>query len=88
MRLLWPPQYKMGYFEDTDLAMTVRASGLKVLLQPLAVVYHQEGTTFGTDASSDYKRQLMAENRAKFKRKWGTVLQVRLGPWAGGWGKR
>ncbi len=31
----------MGYFEDTDFAMTVRASGLKVLLQPLAVVYHQ-----------------------------------------------
>lgn len=69
-------QYKMGYFEDTDFAMSVRAAGLKVLLQPLAVVYHQEGTTFGTDATSDLKRQLMAENRRKFLRKWSDVLQV------------
>ena len=56
--------------------MTVRAAGLQVLLQPLAVVYHQEGTTFGTDSSSSLKRQLITENRAKFVHKWGSVLQV------------
>ena len=39
----------------------------------------QEGTTFGTDASSELKRALMAENREKFRRKWEDVLQARAG---------
>lgn len=35
------PRYKMGYYEDTDLAMAVRNAGLYVVYQPGAVVYHQ-----------------------------------------------
>ncbi|GAB4814786.1 hypothetical protein N2152v2_001832 [Parachlorella kessleri] len=77
-------QYERGYFEDTDLAMSVRAAGLQVLLQPLAVVHHLEGTTFGTDATSALKRQLMEDNRAKFVHKWGSVLQARHCPAAEG----
>lgn len=56
--------------------MAVRAAGLRVLLQPLAVVYHQEGGTFGTDETSELKRRLMAENRDKFERKWREDLRV------------
>eukprot|EP00967_Tisochrysis_lutea_P053710 scaffold66911_cov18-Tisochrysis_lutea.AAC.1 len=41
----------LGYYEDTDLAMAVRAHGYHVYMQPLAVVYHQEGSTLGTDES-------------------------------------
>lgn len=62
--------------QDTDFAMAVRAAGYKVLLQPVSVVYHQEGGTFGTDANSDIKRRLMLENGQKFKKKWDTVLKV------------
>jgi GT2 family glycosyltransferase len=36
-------RFGQGYYEDTDLAMSVRAHGLHVAVQPLAVVYHQEG---------------------------------------------
>lgn len=36
-------RFGRGYYEDTDLAMSVRAHGLHVAVQPLAVVYHQEG---------------------------------------------
>ena len=68
-------QYERGYFEDTDLAMAARAAGREVLVQPLAVVYHQEGGTFGTDADSPLKRRLMAENGARFEEKWRTVLR-------------
>ena len=37
----------------------------------------QEGSTFGTDATSELKRRLMAENRQKFFSKWRAVLEVR-----------
>lgn len=69
------PQFNKGYYEDTDLAMSVTNSGLEVLFQPLAVVYHQEGGTFGTDETSSLKRDLMAQNGALFKNKWRDVLQ-------------
>lgn len=38
------------------------ANGYQVVYQPLAVVYHQEGTTFGTDAS-ERKQTLMKQNQ-------------------------
>lgn len=63
--------------QDTDFAMAVRAAGLRVLLQPLAVVHHQEGGTFGTDATSDLKRRLMDQNRERFQHKWESALQAR-----------
>ena len=51
-------------------------------LQPLAVVYHQEGGTFGAD--SQLKKSLMAANRQKFVAKWGRELRVGRRPGAGG----
>lgn len=70
-------RYKQGYYEDTDLAMTARTRGLKVVYQPFSVVYHQEGTTLGTD-DSPLKQQLMTANRATFVSKWQTELQAHL----------
>jgi hypothetical protein len=32
------PAYGLGYYEDTDLAMAIRASGYHVVFQPLSVV--------------------------------------------------
>ncbi|KAF5832474.1 glycosyl transferases group 1-domain-containing protein [Dunaliella salina] len=65
--------YGRGYFEDTDLAMAVRAHGYQVYMQPLAVVYHQEGSTLGTDESAE-KQALMAANRRIFLSKWQAQL--------------
>ena len=60
------PAYKEGYWEDVDLAVRVRQAGLDVFLQPLSVVYHQEGGTFDAKANSSAsllrKDQLMAVN--------------------------
>lgn len=50
------------------------AKGHRVLFQPLSVVYHQEGTTFGTD-ESDWKKELMAKNRKVFVKKWTPTLE-------------
>ena len=56
--------------------MSVRAAGLEVIFQPLAVNFHQEGGTFGTESTSSLKQRLMAENKVKFFTKWSYVLQV------------
>ncbi|KAI8114398.1 hypothetical protein M9434_002523 [Picochlorum sp. BPE23] len=64
--------YGRGYYEDTDLAMAMRNVGLRVVLQPFAVVYHQEGNTFGADSKE--KRLLMSKNRQIFREKWKDAL--------------
>jgi GT2 family glycosyltransferase len=66
-------RYKHGYYEDTDLAFAVTKAGLDIIYQPLAVVYHRSGSTFGKD--SDFKLKLMAENKKKFITKWSEALQ-------------
>ncbi|KAL4514390.1 hypothetical protein Ndes2437A_g01102 [Nannochloris sp. 'desiccata'] len=71
-------RYGKGYYEDTDLAMALREAGWQVVLQPFAVVYHQEGGVFGSDSVE--KTQLMVENRAKFQRKWEIQLQNHCPP--------
>ena len=70
-------RFEQGYYEDTDLAMAARQRGLKTVYQPLSVVYHQEGTTLGTDASVR-KQELMAINRASFVLKWQAELNAHL----------
>lgn len=61
---------------DTDFATSVAFAGHEVLYQPLAVVYHQEGNTFGTDEDSELKHTLMAHNKQQFFEKWKAILQV------------
>ncbi len=60
--------------QDTDLAFAIRDAGLEVLFQPLSVVYHQEGGTFGS--GSALQNQLMLENKFKFYDKWKNLLSV------------
>jgi GT2 family glycosyltransferase/glycosyltransferase involved in cell wall biosynthesis len=61
--------FRPAYFEDTDLAFKVRAAGRKTVYAPLAVVYHYEGISSGTDVTSGAKRY-QEVNRPKFKQKW------------------
>jgi GT2 family glycosyltransferase len=63
-----------GYFDDSDLAMTVRQSGYRVMYQPQSVLIHYEGTTHGTNTKSGFKSYQVI-NQEKFIKKWHTVLQ-------------
>ena len=63
------PEWAPAYFEDTDLAFKVRASGRRVVYVPTAEVYHFEGQTAGTDKAEGTKR-FQEVNRPKFKEKW------------------
>lgn len=66
--------YEPAYYEDTDLAFTIREMGYRVIYQPKAVVTHFEGVTAGTDTLSGTKRY-QEVNRSKFVDKWRTALE-------------
>ena len=66
-------RFAPAYYEDVDLAFSVRASGCKVYYQPLAKVVHFEGMTSGNDTSSGVKRHQVS-NQATFATKWESEL--------------
>ncbi|HEX7802863.1 MAG TPA: glycosyltransferase [Pseudoxanthomonas sp.] len=68
-------RYAPAYYEDTDLAFSVRAAGKRVLYQPAARVVHLEGITSGTDLSQGPKAY-QVRNRELFERKWRDALST------------
>ncbi|QEY31792.1 glycosyltransferase [Synechococcus sp. RSCCF101] len=68
------PRYAPAYYEDTDLAMQVRALGLRVYVQPLSQVIHCEGASSGRDPQSGVKRYQL-RNQQLFRGKWSSVLE-------------
>jgi GT2 family glycosyltransferase/SAM-dependent methyltransferase/glycosyltransferase involved in cell wall biosynthesis len=69
-------RYLPAYYEDTDLAMKVRAAGREVLVQPLSRVVHHEGATSGTDVATGVKAYQVV-NAAKFRERWREALAAR-----------
>ena len=65
--------YSPAYYEDTDLAFTVRAAKRRVVYQPLSEVIHFEGISSGSSTQSGMKRY-QALNQPKFKSKWQNDL--------------
>lgn len=66
-------RYSPAYYEDTDLALAVKASGRRVIYQPQARVIHFEGISSGRDEESGAKR-FQQRNQQLFFRKWQTHL--------------
>jgi GT2 family glycosyltransferase/glycosyltransferase involved in cell wall biosynthesis len=65
--------YAPAYYEDTDLAMRIRAAGLKVRYQPASLVVHHEGISSGTDLRTGVKAHQVT-NHVKFLERWRSVL--------------
>lgn len=72
-------RYAPAYYEDTDLCFAIRKAGFRVMYQPAAVVIHHEGATAGSDLDAGAKR-FQVQNRSKFVKKWGEVLQRQFPP--------
>lgn len=70
-------RYAPAYYEDTDLAFAIRASGHRVVVQPSSVVVHHEGISHGKDASGGVKRH-QELNRTVFADKWADELARQL----------
>lgn len=68
-------RYAPAYYEDTDLAFRVRATGKHVLVQPASRVVHFEGVTAGTDERQGVKAHQVA-NRVRFAERWRDVLEA------------
>ena len=62
-------QYRVGMFEDDDLAMAVRALGKRVALAADVFVHHYGGAAFGALSPRSYLR-IWWENRRRFEAKW------------------
>src|SRR6478672_9819607 len=72
-------RYAPAYYEDTDLAFSVRAAGRRVVYQPAARVLHDEGTTSGTDIGSGIKAY-QARNRERFAEHHRVALSAHVAP--------
>jgi GT2 family glycosyltransferase/tetratricopeptide (TPR) repeat protein len=59
---------------DTDYALKLRASGMKILWTPEITLYHHESKTRGLDHLDAEKRARSAAERAVLERRWGTAL--------------
>jgi len=70
-------RYAPAYYEDTDLAFAIRASGHRSIVEPRAVVVHHEGVSHGTDRTAGVKRY-QEINRALFVDKWAPALAEHL----------
>ncbi len=64
---LFDEKYAPAYFEDTDAALVHAEYGWKTILQPLSVVLHHEGSSYGKSGKSMVKDNLMEINSKKFR---------------------
>lgn len=71
--------YAPAYYEDTDLAFSVREAGKRVIYQPASRVVHVEGATSGKDTNSGAKAY-QVKNRAKFAERRRAALAEQLPP--------
>ena len=67
-------RYAPAYYEDADLCFECWKHGKKVVYQPLSVVVHHEGKSYGTETPGSLKSQYLPRNRTIFREKWGAVL--------------
>lgn len=65
--------YDVAYGEDSDLALRIRQSGRRVVLQPLSMLIHFEGVSSGTDVTQGVKAYQVS-NAAKMAERWSAVL--------------
>lgn len=68
-------RYQHSYYEDTDLAMSVRKAGYRVVYQPTSQLVHYEGASSGRDPKKGAKRYQVI-NREIFVEKWKNELSL------------
>jgi GT2 family glycosyltransferase len=69
-------RYRVGMFEDDDLAMAVRQRDKRVVVARDVFVHHYGGAAFSRLQPREYLR-IWWENRRRFEQKWGVPWQKR-----------
>jgi GT2 family glycosyltransferase/SAM-dependent methyltransferase/glycosyltransferase involved in cell wall biosynthesis len=67
--------YLPAYCEDADLALKTRASGYRVIYQPLSTIIHYEGISSGCDVSQGIKAYQVDNSKKLFDR-WQRHLET------------
>jgi len=63
-------RYKVGLFEDDDLAMKIRQKGLDLICAEDVFVHHFHGASFNKLDQMEYQN-ILNENKKRFEHKWG-----------------
>jgi GT2 family glycosyltransferase len=63
-------RFRMGMFEDDDLAVRYHKAGLKVICAEDIFIHHFQSASF-EKLDKDYYNQIFSENRRKYEKKWG-----------------
>lgn len=66
------PQFSPAYYEDADVCFAARQAGWVVAYQPKSVLFHNEGSSHGTDGAGTKKYQF--RNKERFRKKWELSL--------------
>ena len=67
-------RFAPAYFEDTDLAFSVRQKGYKIFYQPKSTIIHFEGISHGTQGSNNLRNIQISQNAKIFLEKWKDTL--------------
>lgn len=67
------PAYGIGYLEDVDLCLELRAQGLRTVYEPGTTVMH----AVGSSSNPALAQELSRRNRVVFLRRWGSALDGR-----------
>lgn len=60
------PNYRIGYWEDSELCMSVKEKGYRVVFEPKSVIYHKLGhTNSGAHKFQDFNREYFANKWIK-----------------------
>ncbi|MBF0858519.1 glycosyltransferase [Gluconobacter sp. LMG 31484] len=69
-------RYAPAFYEEFDLATSIRDAGYRVVYQPASEVFHHGSASYGTEVRD---RQTL-KNHATFCRKWQTLLATQPAP--------
>lgn len=67
--------YKVGMFEDDDLAMAVKRAGYHFYLAEDLFIHHVNNASFRKLGSGEYQ-EIFERNRAYYEKKWNTVWRM------------
>jgi GT2 family glycosyltransferase len=66
----WDTGYLIGDFEDSDLCLKLRESGMKILYNPLVQLTHLERQSFALLGKSDFKFRVVIYNAMRHQLRW------------------
>jgi GT2 family glycosyltransferase len=68
-------RYTPAYYEDVDLCLKLRASGLNILYEPRSVVIHADHGSTRNRKKSRFLEEVIERNRKTFVESWGEKIR-------------